>query len=155
MPITTAVGDGAATVGLGSAEGELPAGAVAVSVGTGVGFGVGLGVGFGVGLGVGFGIGFGVGLGVGFGVAVGGGGVGAETVIGLGLGLSSGRQVGSWPPTNWYGYEPSGSFVVYVKVLPLMRSLSETDEQSGVMSNVPTPVIVTCTAHGLRTSASW
>ena len=113
MPIKTAVGDGAATVGPGSSEGDLPAGALAVSVGTGFGFGVGFGVGLGVGLGVGFGVGFGGGFGVGFGVAVGVGvGVGAVTVTGFGLGLLNVREVPAWPPVNWYEYEPTGSVVV-------------------------------------------
>ena len=167
MPAAPLVGDAAGPLGSGSAERAIAelgvrVGFGAFGVGFGVafaGFGVDLGVGRGVGLGVatGFGVGFGVGLGVGLGV---GGGVGA----GVGVGAATFtvppftvRQVEPWPPVNWKECDPDGSFVLYVKVVPLLMSVFETDEQSGVMSNVPTPSIVTCTAHGFRggSAESW
>jgi len=42
-----------------------------------------------------------------------------------------------------------------VKVVPLMRAAFGRVEQSGAMSNVPTPAIVTRTKHGVRPLESW
>jgi hypothetical protein len=52
-------------------------------------------------------------------------------------------------------YDPAGSLVVKVNVVPFLRPASDTVAQLGTMSNVPTPAIVTSTEHGLRDLASW